>query len=45
MTCAGTLFAVLTSPENAQQENGSVHVTFLLNFSDELQRLVPDGHK
>jgi hypothetical protein len=34
----GKRFAALPMPEAAGQEKGSVHVTFLLNFFDELRR-------
>jgi hypothetical protein len=33
----GKRFAVLPMPEGAGFEKGSVHVTFLLNFLDELR--------
>jgi Tol biopolymer transport system component len=39
----GKRFAVLETPEAAAPEKGSVHVTFLLNFLDELRRKVPLG--
>ena len=37
----GKRFAVLTEPDTAGGEKGSVHVTMLLNFSDELRRRIP----
>ncbi|HYM09197.1 MAG TPA: hypothetical protein VEU62_00620, partial [Bryobacterales bacterium] len=37
----GKRFAVLTAPEAAGGEKGTVHVTFLLNFFDELRRRAP----
>ena len=37
----GKRFAVFTMPEAAGGEKGSVHVTFLLNFLDELRRKIP----
>jgi Tol biopolymer transport system component len=37
----GKRFAVLTLPETAPGEKGSVHVTVLLNFFDELKRRIP----
>ena len=37
----GKRFAVLALPEAAPSEKGSVHVTMLLNFFDELRRRVP----
>lgn len=39
----GKRFAVFPRPENEEPESGSVHVTFLLNFFDELRRRVPTG--
>jgi Tol biopolymer transport system component len=41
----GKRFAVFPAPETARPEKGSVHVTFLLNFFDELWRGVPAGGK
>jgi serine/threonine-protein kinase len=39
----GKRFAVYPVPETAPEEKGNAHVTFLLNFGDELRRrLVPD---
>jgi hypothetical protein len=38
ISTAGKRFAALPMPEAAGQEKGSVHVTFLLNFFDELRR-------
>jgi len=37
----GKRFAVFPMPEAAGPEKGSVHVTFLLNFLDELRRRIP----
>jgi serine/threonine-protein kinase len=37
----GKRFAVLAPPENAGSEKGSVRVTFMLNFFDELRRRIP----
>jgi serine/threonine-protein kinase len=37
----GKRFAVLTPPETPPGERGSVHVTMLLNFFDELKRRIP----
>ncbi len=37
----GKRFAAFGEPENARTEKGPVHVTFLLNFFDELRRHVP----
>ena len=37
----GKRFAVFPMPEAAGPEKGSVHVTFLLNFLDELRRREP----
>ena len=39
----GKRFAVFPIPEAAAPGKGSVHVTFLLNFFDELQRRIPAG--
>jgi Tol biopolymer transport system component/predicted Ser/Thr protein kinase len=39
----GKRFAVFPMPEAAPGEKGSVHVTFLLNFFDELKRRLPPG--
>jgi serine/threonine-protein kinase len=41
----GKRFAVFPAPETAGPEKGSVHVTFLLNFFDELRRRVPAGRR
>jgi len=41
----GKRFAVLTLPETAAGEKGSVHVTMLLNFFDELKRRIPPSGK
>ena len=37
----GKRFAVFTLPETPPGEKGSVHVTMLLNFFDELKRRIP----
>jgi hypothetical protein len=37
----GKRFAVLALPETPAGEKVSVHVTFLLNFFDELKRRIP----
>jgi Tol biopolymer transport system component/predicted Ser/Thr protein kinase len=37
----GKRFAVIPRPEAASEQKGSVHVTVLLNFLDELRRRVP----
>ena len=39
----GKHFVVFDKPEAAAQDKGSVHVTFLLNFFDELRRRAPAG--
>jgi serine/threonine-protein kinase len=39
----GKRFAVVPMPEAAGTEKGTVHVTFLLNFLDELKRRIPAG--
>ena len=39
----GKRFAVFPMPESDRAEKGSVHVTFLLNFFDELRRRIPGG--
>jgi serine/threonine-protein kinase len=39
----GKRFAVFPLPQGAGSDKGSVHVTFLLNFLDELRRQIP-GH-
>ena len=39
----GKRFAVLPRPEATSEQKGSVHVTVLLNFFDELRRRVPAG--
>jgi Tol biopolymer transport system component len=39
----GKRFAVLPRPEATGEQKGSVHVTVLLNFFDELRRRVPAG--
>jgi serine/threonine-protein kinase len=38
----GKCFAILVPPDNPGKEKGSVHVTFLLNFFDELRRRIPN---
>jgi hypothetical protein len=37
----GRRFVVLTPPESRSQEPATVHATILLNFFDELRRLLP----
>jgi serine/threonine-protein kinase len=37
----GKRFVILVPPDSAGKEKGSVHVTFLLNFFDELRRRIP----
>jgi serine/threonine-protein kinase len=39
----GKRFAVIPRPEATSEQKGSVHVTVLLNFFDELRRRVPAG--
>jgi hypothetical protein len=39
----GKRFAVFDTPKPAAGENGSPHVTFLLNFFDYLHRRIPAG--
>jgi serine/threonine-protein kinase len=39
----GKRFAVFPMPEAAGPDKGSVHVTFLLNFLDELRRRISAG--
>ncbi len=39
----GKRFAVFPMPDPKVEEKGSVHVTFLLNFFDELRRHAPAG--
>jgi len=39
----GKRFAVCPVPETAPEEKGNAHVTFLLNFGDELRRRLPPG--
>ncbi len=41
----GKRFAVIPRPEAASEQKGSVHVTVLLNFFDELRRKLPPGTK
>ena len=41
----GKRFAVLPRPDATGEQKGSVHVTVLLNFFDELRRRVPAGGK
>jgi Tol biopolymer transport system component/predicted Ser/Thr protein kinase len=41
----GKRFAVFLRPEAASEQKGSVHVTVLLNFFDELRRRMPAGGK
>jgi serine/threonine-protein kinase len=37
----GKRFAVFPAPETAEPGKGSMHVTFLLNFLDDLKRKMP----
>ncbi len=37
----GKRFAVFPKPSTPAEDKGSVHMTFLLNFFDELRRRVP----
>lgn len=39
----GKRFAVFARPESGEGKQGNVHVTFLLNFFDEVRRRVPAG--
>jgi serine/threonine-protein kinase len=39
----GKRFAVFPMPEPTAEDKGPAHVTFLLNFFDELRRKVPLG--
>ena len=39
----GKRFALLPGSESTPEDKGSLHVTFLLNFFDELRRRVPAG--
>jgi hypothetical protein len=39
----GKRFAVIPRPDATAEQKGSVHVTVLLNFFDELRRRVPVG--
>jgi len=41
MSPDGKRFVVLSTPEPVTSEKGSVHVTILLNFFDELRRRLP----
>jgi hypothetical protein len=41
----GKRFAVFPRPDATGEQKGSVHVTVLLNFFDELRRRVPAGGK
>jgi hypothetical protein len=41
LTPDGKRFAMLSLPEAAPGEKGSVHVTMLLNFFDEVKRRIP----
>jgi hypothetical protein len=36
---------VLTAPETASDSKGSMHVTMIENFFDELRRRIPAGGK
>jgi hypothetical protein len=37
----GKRFAVLALPQSAPGEKTSLHVTMLLNYSDQLRRIIP----
>jgi serine/threonine-protein kinase len=39
----GKRFAVVPLPESAGEQKGPLHVTFLLNFFDEVRRRIPAG--
>jgi serine/threonine-protein kinase len=39
----GKRFAIFPRSESASENKGSLHVTFLLNFFDELRRRLPEG--
>ncbi len=39
----GKRFAVLARPETNEEKPGNVHITFLLNFFDDLRRRMPTG--
>jgi serine/threonine-protein kinase len=39
----GKRFAIFPAPNQAAEDKGSVHVTFLLNFFDEVRRRIPAG--
>jgi hypothetical protein len=39
----GKRFAVFPVPETAPEEKGNAHLTFLLNFGDELRRGLASG--
>jgi serine/threonine-protein kinase len=41
----GKRFAVFPVPDAKEEERGTVHVTFLLNFFDELRRRAPAGKR
>jgi Tol biopolymer transport system component len=41
----GKRFAVILRPDSTGEQKGSVHVTVLLNFFDELRRRLPTGGK
>jgi hypothetical protein len=41
----GKHFAVLAMPQDEGSERGSVHVTMLLNFFDEVRRRIAAGAK
>jgi serine/threonine-protein kinase len=45
ITPDGKRFVVLMPPEGAEEQKAQNHVTFLLNFFDELRRRVPTGVK
>jgi hypothetical protein len=39
----GKRFAVFPLPDSKAEDQGSVHVTLLLNFFDEVRRRIPAG--
>ena len=43
LTPDGKRFAVLLYPDRTTERRNSLHLTFLLNFGDELRRRVPTG--
>ncbi len=39
----GKRFVVIPRPDSAQEKQGNLHATFLLNFADEVRRRIPVG--